>query len=54
MPTSWTSRCCPTFTDTPESTDAMIHAFGEIRRAAGFPGDPKRVDTTMAPAIAGG
>jgi hypothetical protein len=38
----WTSRCYPTFTDTPK------------RRAAGFPGDPKRVDTAMAPANAGG
>jgi diacylglycerol O-acyltransferase len=42
-----------TFTDAHESTDAMIHAFGEIRRAAGFPGDPTPVDTAMAPANAG-
>jgi WS/DGAT/MGAT family acyltransferase len=43
-----------TFNDVHESTDAMIHAFGEVRRAAGFDGDPALVDTAMAPANAGG
>jgi WS/DGAT/MGAT family acyltransferase len=43
-----------TFNDIHESTDAMIHAFGEIRRAAGFDGDPTLVDTAMAPANATG
>jgi hypothetical protein len=32
----------------------MIHAFGEVRRAAGFAGDPTLVDTAMAPANAVG
>ena len=39
-----------TFTDVHEATDAMVHAFAEIRRAAGFSGDLCRVDTAMAPA----
>ncbi len=39
-----------TFNDVHEATDAMVHAFGEIRRAAGFSGDPTTVDTAMAPA----
>lgn len=43
-----------TFNDVHEATDAMIHAFGEIRRAAGFPGEPARVETAMAPATANG
>lgn len=43
-----------TFNDVHEATDAMIHAFGEIRRAAGFSGVPSMVDTAMAPATAGG
>jgi hypothetical protein len=43
-----------TFDDVHEATDAMIHAFGEIRRAAGFSGDPTTVDTAMAPASAAG
>lgn len=43
-----------TFNDTHEATDAMVHAFGEIRRAAGFSGEPATVDTAMAPATAGG
>jgi diacylglycerol O-acyltransferase len=41
-----------TFDDVHEATDAMTHAFGEIRRAAGFSGDPTVVDTAMAPATA--
>jgi diacylglycerol O-acyltransferase / wax synthase len=41
-----------TFNDVHEATDAMIHAFGEIRRAAGFSGDPTTVETAMAPATA--
>jgi diacylglycerol O-acyltransferase len=43
-----------TFNDVHEVTDALIHAFGEIRRAAGLPGDPTVVDTAMAPATAVG
>ena len=43
-----------TFNDVHEATDAMIHAFGEIRRAAGFSGDPTFVDTAMAPTSAAG
>jgi WS/DGAT/MGAT family acyltransferase len=42
-----------TFNDTHEATDAMIHAFGEIRRACGL-ADARTVDTAMAPAKAGG
>jgi WS/DGAT/MGAT family acyltransferase len=42
-----------TFKDTHEATDAMIHAFGEIRRACGL-AEPTTVDTAMAPAIASG
>jgi diacylglycerol O-acyltransferase len=41
-----------TFTDVHEATDAMTHAFAEIRRAAGFRGEPTMVDTAMAPATA--
>ncbi len=40
------------FNDVHEATDAMIHAFGEIRRTAGFSGDPTTVDTAMGPATA--
>ena len=43
-----------TFNDVHEATDAMIHAFGEIRHAAGFSGEPTTVDTAMAPATASG
>lgn len=43
-----------TFDDVHEATDAMIHAFSEIRRAAGFSGQPTRVETAMAPATASG
>ena len=43
-----------TFRDIHEATDAMVHAFGEIRRAAGFSGEPTTVDTAMAPANAAG
>jgi diacylglycerol O-acyltransferase len=43
-----------TFNDVHEVTDALIHAFREIRRAAGLPGDPTVVDTAMAPATAVG
>jgi len=42
-----------TFKDTHEATDAMIHAFGEIRRACGL-AEAATVDTAMAPASAGG
>jgi diacylglycerol O-acyltransferase / wax synthase len=40
-----------TFNDVHEATDALVHAFGEIRRAARLPGDPAVVDSAMAPAI---
>ena len=40
-----------TFKDTHEATDAMVHAFGEIRRACGL-ADPTTVSTAMAPATA--
>jgi len=40
-----------TFKDTHEATDAMIHAFAEIRRACGL-AEPTIVDTAMAPATA--
>ncbi|HEY7053563.1 MAG TPA: wax ester/triacylglycerol synthase family O-acyltransferase [Mycobacterium sp.] len=43
-----------TFNDVHEATDAMVHAFGEIRRAAGFSGNPMVVGTAMAPATATG
>lgn len=43
-----------TFNNVHEATDALVHAFGEIRRAAGLPGDPTVVDTAMAPASAAG
>jgi diacylglycerol O-acyltransferase / wax synthase len=42
-----------TVRDVHEATDAMVHAFGELRRAAGFSGDPALVETAMAPATAG-
>jgi diacylglycerol O-acyltransferase len=42
-----------TLHDTHEVTDAMIHAFAEIRRAAGFAGELTDVDTAMAQASAG-
>jgi WS/DGAT/MGAT family acyltransferase len=41
-----------TFKDPHEATDAMIDAFGEIRRACGLT-EPTYVDTAMAPATAG-
>jgi diacylglycerol O-acyltransferase len=43
-----------TFNDVHEATDAMVHAFAEIRRAAGFSGDPGVVESAMAPATAVG
>ena len=39
-----------TFDDVHEATDAMVHSLGEIRRAAGLPGDLSRVGSAMAPA----
>ena len=42
-----------TFKDVHEATDAMIHAFGEIRRACGL-GEPTTVGTAMPPATAAG
>jgi WS/DGAT/MGAT family acyltransferase len=41
-----------TFKDPHEATDAMVHAFGEIRRACGL-AEPTTVGTAMAPATAG-
>lgn len=41
-----------TFNDVHEATCAMVHAFGKIRRAAGFFGEPTTVDTAMLPATA--
>jgi diacylglycerol O-acyltransferase / wax synthase len=40
-----------TFDDTHEATDAMVHAFGEIRRACGL-AELTTVGTAMAPATA--
>ena len=40
-----------TFKDTHEATDAMIHAFSEIRRVCGL-AEPTTVDTAMASAAA--
>ena len=42
-----------TFNDPHEATDAMVHAFGEIRRACGPPAELTTVETAMAPATAG-
>lgn len=39
-----------TFGDVHEATDAMVHGLGEIRRAAGLPGELSVVGTAMAPA----
>src|SRR5215470_15561786 len=41
-----------TFDDVHEATDAMIHGFAEIRRAAGLPGELSTVESAMAPARA--
>jgi WS/DGAT/MGAT family acyltransferase len=41
-----------TFDDPHEATDAMVHAFGELRQACGLPA-PSTVDTAMDPAPAG-
>jgi len=41
-----------TLDDTHEATDAMIHAFLELRTAAGLPGQLASVDTAMPPATA--
>jgi hypothetical protein len=42
-----------TFKDPHEATDALVHAFGEIRRACGL-ADVTTVGTAMAPATASG
>ncbi|MDG4668552.1 wax ester/triacylglycerol synthase family O-acyltransferase [Mycobacterium sp. 236(2023)] len=42
-----------TFDDPHESTDAMVHAFDELRQACGLP-PAATVDTAMPPAWAGG
>jgi hypothetical protein len=39
-----------TLSDPHEATDAMMHAFGEIRRAVGLSADLAPVETAMAPA----
>ena len=41
-----------TLNDTHEATDAMMHAFTEIRRAAGLSDELTELDTAMAPAYA--
>jgi diacylglycerol O-acyltransferase len=41
-----------TFRDTHEATDAVIHAFAEIRRAAGLSGELSPVPTAMPQAVA--
>jgi WS/DGAT/MGAT family acyltransferase len=41
-----------TLTDTHEATDAMVHAFREIRSAAGLYDDLSTVDSAMPPAAA--
>jgi diacylglycerol O-acyltransferase / wax synthase len=41
-----------TFGDVHEATDAMLHAFAEIRSAAGFPAELARVETAMPIAVA--
>jgi diacylglycerol O-acyltransferase len=43
-----------TFNDVHEASEALVQSFAELRRAAGFSGDPSVVDTAMAPARAGG
>lgn len=43
-----------TFGDIHEASEALVQSFAELRRAAGFSGDPSLVDTAMAPARAGG
>jgi diacylglycerol O-acyltransferase len=43
-----------TFNDVHEATDAMVHSFAELRRAAGFTGSPAEVTTAMGPAHAAG
>jgi hypothetical protein len=42
-----------TFKDPHEATDAMVHAFDEIRRACGL-AEATTVETAMAPASRGG
>ncbi|MGC2653599.1 MAG: wax ester/triacylglycerol synthase family O-acyltransferase [Mycobacterium sp.] len=43
-----------TFNDVHEATDAMVHAFTEVRRAAGLPDELTELGTAMAPAPASG
>jgi diacylglycerol O-acyltransferase len=43
-----------TFSDVHEASEALVQSFAELRRAAGFSGDPSVVETAMAPARAGG
>ncbi|MCG5434191.1 wax ester/triacylglycerol synthase family O-acyltransferase [Mycobacterium sp. MYCO198283] len=42
-----------TFDDVHEATDAMVHAFAELRRAVGLPGDVAAVASAMPAASAG-
>jgi diacylglycerol O-acyltransferase len=43
-----------TFSDVHQASEALVQSFAELRRAAGFSGEPSVVDTAMAPARAGG
>jgi diacylglycerol O-acyltransferase / wax synthase len=43
-----------TFSDVHEASEALVRSFAELRRAAGYSGDPSEVDAAMAPARAGG
>jgi diacylglycerol O-acyltransferase len=43
-----------TFDDVHEATDAIVHAFSEIRMAAGLSGDLQPVQTAMAAASPAG
>jgi hypothetical protein len=43
-----------TFTDVHQATDAMVHAFAEIRDAQGLGAELTTVPTAMAPATAAG
>jgi hypothetical protein len=39
-----------TFSDVHEASEALVRSFAELRRAAGYSGDPTEVDTAMAAA----
>jgi diacylglycerol O-acyltransferase len=42
-----------TFRDVHEASEALVQSFAELRRVAGFSGEPSAVETAMAPARAG-